>query len=134
VTVTCLDAGVLIAVVRDDRSSARRALVLLEDTERTFVASAFLRLELLPKAIYHRNESETRFYEAFFDRVSHWAEPIDHVVEIAEREAARHGLSALDALHVATAMILGAEELWTTEGPHKPIHRVTSTSLRVMTL
>lgn len=89
------------------------------------MASAFSRLELLPKAVYHQNRTEVAFYEEFFARVSAWAEPVERVVEMAEREAARHGLSALDALHVAAAILLGAEEFVTTEGSNKPLHRVT---------
>lgn len=125
-TVTYIDAGVLIAVVRGEQPYADRALALLEDPERTLVASTFLRLELLPKAIYHRNRTEVAFYEAFFARVSIWAEPAERVVQVAEQAAADHGLNALDALHVAAAGLLGAEELVTTEGPHKPIRRVTN--------
>ena len=42
---------------------------------------------------------------------------------IAEEEARKYGLGALDALHVAAAHLLGADELVTTEGPQKPLHR-----------
>ena len=65
------------------------------------------------------------FYEAFFDRVMAWAEPLDRVVEQAEREATRHGRNALDALNVAAADLLGVDELVTTEGLRKLIHRAT---------
>ncbi len=61
----------------------------------------------------------------FFARVSAWADPLDNVVAEAEREAARSGLNGLDALHVAAATLLGADELVTTERPGKPIHRAT---------
>jgi len=125
VTKTYIDSGVLIAVVRGDQRSARRALTVLEDPDRTFVASVFLRLELLPKAVYHRNRPEVALYEAFFARAPAWADPVEHVVESAEREAARHGLNALDALHVAAAMMLGVEEFVTTERANKPLYRAT---------
>lgn len=122
---TFVDAGVFIAIVRGGQTPiARRALALLEDPGRSFCASAFLRIELLPKAIYHRNAPEIAFYERFFAQATAWAEPIDRVVEVAERVAAHHGLGALDALHVAAAIVLGADELVTTEGITKPIHRV----------
>lgn len=131
-TRTYVDAGVLIAVRRGEFAAGRRAIALLESPDRTFVASEFLRLEVLPKAIYHRNDSEREYFEAFFARVVRWAGPVDQILEMAGREAARYGLNAIDALHVAAAMFLGAEELVTTEVSRKPIHRVTS--LRVMTL
>lgn len=125
-TRTYVDAGVLIEILRGDRLVADRALAPVEDPSRIFVASTFLRLELLPKATYHRNLPEIAYYEGFFARVAAWADPIGRVVEVAHREAARCGLNALDALHVAAAIVLGTDELITTEGPRKPIHRVTS--------
>ena len=124
-TRTYVDAGVLIAGTRSGGERGAAALSALADPDRVFVCSAFVRLELLPKAVYHRQRDEVAFYEAFFDQVSAWAEPIDRIVADAEQMAARYGLNALDALHVAAAVLLGAEELLTTEEPRKPIHRVT---------
>ena len=125
-TVTFVDAGVLIAAYRGAPSLQRNALDVLEAPDRTFVANTFLRLKLLPKALYHRNTAEIAFYEAFFAQVVAWAEPVERVVAVAHQEASQHGLNALDALHVAAGRVYGADELVTTEGPGKPIHRVTS--------
>ena len=47
----------------------------------------------------------------------------------AETEALPLGLSTLDALHVAAAVALGADELVTTEPPTKPIHRATGVTV-----
>ena len=125
-TRTYLDAGVLIAGVRGTPVRADVVVDLIQEPGRVFVASAFLRLEVLPKAIYHRNRIEIAFYEDFFARVVAWAEPTELVVAQAEREAARHGLNALDTLHAAAAALLDADELVTTETPRRPIHRATS--------
>jgi hypothetical protein len=59
---TYLDTGVLIAIVRGLPGSARAAVDVLEDPQREFVASAFLRLEVLPKALYQRRTAEVAFY------------------------------------------------------------------------
>lgn len=123
-TRTYVDAGVLIGGFRGIGTLGGDALAVLGDPGREFVGSVFLRLEILPKAIYHRNANEVAFYEEFFARVVAWAEPNAEMAERAELEAARHGLNALDALHVAAAGLLGAAELVTTEGMRKPIHRV----------
>lgn len=123
-TTTYLDSGVLIAAVRGRQPAAIRALTLLEDGERTFVASAFLRLELLPKAVFHRNRAEVAFYLDFFARVARWARFTDDLSTGAEVVESAHGLNALDALHIAAATALAVEEFVTTEGAHKPIHRV----------
>lgn len=125
-TRTFVDAGVLIAGTRLFDPLGHRALAVLDDPDRVFVSSVFVHLEVLPKAIYHRNLGEAALYQRFFDRVVAWAEPLDRLVANARREAAQHGLNALDALHVAAAVMLGADELVTTEAPRKPIHRVTS--------
>ena len=47
----------------------------------------------------------------------------------AETEALPLSLSALDALHVAAAVALGADELVATERPTKPIHRATGVTV-----
>jgi hypothetical protein len=47
-------------------------------------------------------------------------------------EAAKAGLGAMDALHLAAAYLAGADELITTEKPAKAIHR--SSLVRVVYL
>lgn len=123
---TYLDAGVLIAVARGHPDSAQTARNIMADPERVFVASVFLRLEVLPKAIYQRRAAEVDLYQRYFARVAAWADPSETLTNLAEQEAARSGLNALDALHIAAAQVLGADELVTTEKPRKPLHRTTS--------
>jgi predicted nucleic acid-binding protein len=123
---TYVDAGVLIAVARGQASIAVRAFEILDDPDREFAASVFLKLEVLPKAIYHNNSSEVEFYEEFFSAVTSWAADLNTVADHAYREACDSGLAALDALHVAAAVSVGAEELVTSEKPDKPLFRIQS--------
>lgn len=123
---TYLDAGVLIAAARGKAPLATKALDILDDPNRQFVSSVFLKLEVLPKAVYHKNTSEVEFYEAVFDAVTDWAESTDEIIARGYKEALAYGLAALDALHVAAAVILGADELVTTEKSDKPIHRTAA--------
>ena len=123
---TFIDAGVLIAAARGTNSIAAEALKILDDPEREFASSLFVKLEVLPKSIYNKRQAEVEFYEAFFDAVSYWADELDILVNNAYEEALISGLSALDALHVAAAMLVGADELITIEKAGKPIHRTTS--------
>lgn len=123
---TYLDAGVLIAAARGTAPIAIRALEILDDPNRQFVSSVFLKLEVLPKAIYFKNSAESEFYEAVLDSVIYWADSTDSIVEQAYKEACAFGLAALDALHVAAAASAGADELVTTEKRNKPIHRTQS--------
>ncbi|CCI22179.1 MULTISPECIES: hypothetical protein [Microcystis] len=49
-----------------------------------------------------------------------------HVEEgaVSHEIAGTYGLAAMDALHVAAALQIQADELITTEKPTKPMHRV----------
>ena len=71
------------------------ALRILEDPDRVFLASPFVRLEMLPKAIFN----------------------------LGEKEAARSGVGSMDSLHIAAAHLLKADAFITTERPTKSIHR-----------
>lgn len=130
---TFVDAGVLIAAARGQDGIGERALHILEDPGREFVASAFLRLEVLPKALYNKRAKEAQFYEEFFRAVSYWATDTEKIIADAEREATKYGLGAIDALHVAAAASAGATELITTERLQRSIYRAQSikvTSIR----
>jgi len=126
VIVTFVDTGVLIAASRGQGDIARRAMAILDDPKRSFASSAFVKLEALPMPTFHGRETEIAFFNAFFDRVPHWPDSDDEVVERAFEEASAAGLAALDALHVAAARITGAEVLITTEKRSKAFHRVKS--------
>lgn len=132
-TRTFLDSGVLIAAARGTDELHLRALDILDDPEREFITSDYVRLEVIPNAVFHRKEAERKFYEAFFDHAVATVHPSPELVRIAEREASKACLSATDALHVAAAMEADAQELITHEKPTKPFFRVTDivvTSLR----
>lgn len=121
---TFVDAGILIAATRGQGSVSKRALAILEDSDREFVASRFLQLEVQPKAIYHRKQAEAKFYREFFaSYVDHWADNVDGLLREALIIASEVGLNAMDALHVAAAAALNCEELITTEKPSAPIYR-----------
>ncbi len=131
-TLTFVDAGVLIAAARGGSVQAARAMKILDDPDRQFAASIFLRLEVLPQALFNKRVAEAAFYEAFFSAVTHWAADLDTVTEIAMREASTRGIEAMDALHVAAAVSVGASELITTEKPSRSIHRTHA--VRVVTI
>ncbi len=123
---TFIDSGVLIYAARGEDAIAESALQIIEDSNRELASSIFLKLEVLPKAIFNKREQEIRFYEAFFSAVPYWAIDVDLIIRNAYREASDFGLGAMDALHVAAAVTVGATEFITNEKPNKSIHRTSS--------
>jgi predicted nucleic acid-binding protein len=130
--VTYVDAGVLISAARGTHRSSLAALTILDDPGRYFASSEFVRLEVLPKALFHKRTSESAFYEQFFQSVERWASIEQDLFADALRIASEIGLSAMDALHAAAALSVEADELITTETPRKPIHRVRGILVRTI--
>lgn len=125
---TFVDAGVLIAAARGTGAKALAAFSVLDDPDREFASSLFVQLEILPKAIYNKQQAEESFYRSYFAAVSRWADPVD-ILNKALNVASTYGLSALDGLHVAAALTVGADELVTTEGTSKPMHRAAGVKI-----
>ncbi len=125
-TLTFLDAGVLFVGRRGSPAQARTVAALISDPARIFVASNYLVMEVLPKAVYFKHQVEQKFYKEFFDAVSVWQEP---ATTDAYQTACRYGLAALDALHLQAALDAGADELITTERGTKPLYRARGLSV-----
>ncbi len=123
---TFIDTGVLIAAARSQGDLAERALQILEDENREFASSIFLKLEVLPKAIYNQQNSEVKFYETFFSEVAYWAKDINKIIQDSYQESSQFGLGAMDALHISAAVSVGATEFITNEKLNKSIHRTQS--------
>lgn len=114
-TRTFVDACVLIAAARGNEQVSPAAMAILDDPERVYVTSDFVRLEVLPKPKYHRKDDEVVFYETFFECAEESVEASREIVKDAQTEAESHGLSALDALHVIAAKLGKCEVLVTSE-------------------
>lgn len=125
---TFLDSGVLLAAARSVSRDRERALQILEDPNRIFLTSAFVYIEVVPKAIYHKKPLERAFYQEYFDGAE-WVRDVEQIVQMARVDAAKHGLAAMDALHLAAANIGHADEFITTERSERPLFRVTSTKV-----
>jgi predicted nucleic acid-binding protein len=123
---TYVDAGVLIAAARGQNDVADRAMAVLDDPDRSFASSIFVKLEVLPKPMCYQQTAEVTFYETFFDAVTDWAAIDEQLLTDAFQQACQFGLAAVDALHVAAAISIGVEELVTTEKLSKPMHRVAA--------
>jgi len=127
---TFIDAGLLIAAARGNQDISDRALEVLDDPARSYVSSDFVRLEVLPKAVFHRHDPEVHFYRAFFARAKQTVKASSSLVAQAQSEAEQAGLSAIDALHVAAAKRAKCHELITAEKPDKPLFRVVGLNIK----
>jgi len=121
---TFLDSGVLLTAARGSGRDQDTALRILEDPDRRFVTSPFVHLELVPKATYYKKRLEKAFYEEYF-RVADWIKDLERIEALAHAEAAKSGLAAMDALHIAAAHLGEADEFITTERAGKPISRTS---------
>lgn len=128
-TRTFIDAGVLIAAARGAHDLAEKALDVLDDPDRHYVTSDFVKLEVLPKAVFNQQAAEEEFYRTFFDNARRTVKSSTALVAAAQVEAEKTGLSAIDALHVAAAKRANCKELVTTEKPTKPLFSVTNISV-----
>ena len=121
---TYIDSGVLITFFRGSDELMVKAATILDDPNRVFVSSVFVKLEVLSKAIYHKQQEEVLFYETFFEACQLWADDLETIIELAQSLAKKYGLAALDALQIASAISVKADEFVTTEKLTKPLHRV----------
>ncbi|NES65569.1 MAG: type II toxin-antitoxin system VapC family toxin [Okeania sp. SIO2D1] len=111
---TYIDSGVLIQAYRGETLIGIKAQEILDDPQREYATSSFVKLEVLSKAIYFQNLAEVNFYETFFAGCTIWANELEKIVESAQKLAADFGINAIDALHVAAAISVNADELITT--------------------
>jgi predicted nucleic acid-binding protein len=129
---TFVDADVLIWAARGQEPLSIAAIEILVDADREFIVSEFLRLEVLPKAVYNRKQPEEQFYRRFLAAASIDIPTATQLTSLAEDFACRYGLSAVDSLHVAAAQLGGAKELITAERPTSPLFRVQE--LRIISI
>ena len=120
---TYIDSGVLIAAARGDAELSPLALPYLADPNREYITSDYVRLEVLPKAVFHRRQEEADFYNEFFQLNSRSIPTSPALLEFALAESCETGIQGLDAVHIACAVFAGAEEFITSEKQTTPIHR-----------
>jgi len=65
---------------------------------------------------------ERSFYDRYFANAV-WYRDVDKIEVAARSEAAKSGLGAMDALHLAAAHLSRADEFITTEKPNRAIYR-----------
>ena len=118
-----IDANLLIAAWHGRDDAGLDALAVLDDPDRMLLVSDALWLEVMPKAIYQKQQGEMAFYQSIFARAEHCPWRLD-VLQQAHGLAQRYGIAAMDSIHVATALAAGADEFISGEKPTRPMFRV----------
>jgi len=128
---TYVDASVLIAAFQGQPDIGEKALMILDDPEREFIVSDYLRLEVIPKPSFHRRQEEVEFMETFFESASGDISSNPTITSEAIKIASKNDLRPLDALH-ASMLVDTDMEFITLEKKTKPFFRVDN--LKVISL
>ncbi|MDE2388977.1 MAG: PIN domain-containing protein [Betaproteobacteria bacterium] len=120
---TYIDANLLIAAFRGEGELGQHAIEILDDPDRALVVSDAVRLEVQPKPRYEKRQQEIDFYDEVFGRAEH-LEWRTETLYRAHNLAEKHGIAAMDAIHVAMALDAGVDEFVTGEKSTKPMFRV----------
>lgn len=126
---TYIDSNVLIAACRGEDELGQRAFEILDDPDRALVVSDAVWLEVMPKPHFEKRQEEIDFYAAVFEEAEHLKWCTDTLYR-AYNLAATHGIAAMDAIHVSTALDAATEEFITAERSTKPMFRVQSINMR----
>jgi hypothetical protein len=131
---TFLDTNVILTAFRGTDEIAERAFELIGDTTRQFLGSDFLKLEVLPKPTYFRQNEEREFYESYFSELQQVIDTTPAQVQSAFVLATTYGLSGPDALLAQAAITAQAQEFVTLEKPDKALFRLPAETLVVRSL
>jgi predicted nucleic acid-binding protein len=113
------DSGIIMRWV-EGGGDVRNAIELrwrqIPPPDRIFVTSRIARLECRCKPLREHRDDLLRLYDTFFASKEVDIREIDaRVVEKATELRATIGLRTPDAIHAATATLVGAAALWTTD-------------------
>ena len=116
---TFADTGALIWWTRSGTDARQQAAAAIFDDEaRVFLASPFLRAELLPYALRTGALSEIATLQRYFAVAEEFTD-LRNILRTAEAVLGHRPLGLVDALHVAAAYLLRADEFITTESGRK---------------
>lgn len=121
---TYLDSGVLIAAWKGEDEIATSAMTILDDPNREFVISDFLRLETLPKPTFQKRADEVAFIETIFASAAESVVTSAALSSHAIQMASTYDLSPIDALHISAALSAKVDDFITSEKPTKPMFNV----------
>lgn len=133
---TFLDANVLFGAFRGERKYHSKAVAIMREA-REFVANDILELEIIPRAVFLRNQKELEFFRFYLSSVVTHLETSPADVKAALALACQYGLGAADSIHLKSALDTQCDELITAEKPTSELlkanghHGITVTTIYV---
>jgi len=121
---TYIDADVLIAAFRGEEAICRKAMEIIDDPDRQFIVSDYLKLEVIPKPTFHRFKEEMEFMETFFNSAWLNVDATPSITTKAITLACQYNLGVLDALHAGTVAESETDVFITLERPTSPLCQV----------
>jgi hypothetical protein len=115
---------VLIAAFKGEPTIRECALAILSEPNLEFYYSPLLKLEVTLQPTHHGFAQELAFYDLYFRNANIFGN-LNHIFEIGRPEALKHGITVMDALHLAAAKLSKCQLFVTTEKPTKPLFRTT---------
>ena len=85
---TYIDTGVLIQAISGKKELSEIAMAFLYDPLREYITSDYVKIELLPKCTFHKNNEERQFYEEFFQNCATRVPSSDDLLALAIEEVA----------------------------------------------
>lgn len=117
-----VDAAVLINAFQGERQIRDCALEILSHPLIEFWYSPLLRMEVTIQPAFCRRASELKFYETYFSSAQCYGD-LNRTFEVGHKDAMKHGIAVIDALHIASAHLAKCAVLVTAEKPTKPMFR-----------
>ena len=100
------------------------AAKILNDPDRLFVVSDYIRLEVLPRPTSQEELEEVNFLNDIFEHATEDLPTSPNLTRQALDIAKKYNLKGMDALHVGAAIIAKVDELVTMEGEKNRMCRV----------
>ncbi len=119
-----LDTGVVLALAQGTDRWFAAAKALFASPAARFAVSDMVWLEVWPSTHGPQGRALRSVYEAVFATSALVIAVDDRVVKKAKQLAAQQPVKGADAIHAAAALLGGARDFVTTEGPTKPLHKV----------
>lgn len=115
---TYIDSCVLIAAFQGHEAAHERATELLADENREFLVSDLLALETVTEARRSGSAEEAEFYERWI-ALGQDVPLSKDITEWSVGIRSKYSIQPVDLLHIATAVVAGANEFVTSEAPTK---------------